>query len=79
ADLFFRFLSPKKPGYREKIWDQAAGTLIVEEAGGRVSDLTGQPFDFTQGRTLDANYGVAVSNGRLHAAAVEAVRAGVHP
>jgi hypothetical protein len=30
-------------GYREKIWDHAAGALIVEEAGGRISDASGEP------------------------------------
>lgn len=29
-------------GYREKIWDHAAGALIVEEAGGKISDASGE-------------------------------------
>jgi len=41
ADLVLRI--PASPAYRDKIWDQAAGTLIVEEAGGRVTDLDGVP------------------------------------
>ena len=28
--------------YREKIWDHAAGALIVEEAGARISDASGR-------------------------------------
>ena len=28
-------------GYREKIWDHVAGVLIVEEAGARISDASG--------------------------------------
>lgn len=28
-------------GYREKIWDHAAGSLIVTEAGAAISDATG--------------------------------------
>lgn len=28
-------------GYREKIWDHAAGALIVHEAGARISDASG--------------------------------------
>ncbi len=28
-------------GYREKIWDHVAGALIVEEAGGKISDASG--------------------------------------
>ena len=29
-------------GYREKIWDHAAGALIVEEAGAKISDASGE-------------------------------------
>ena len=75
AELIFRLLSPARPDYREKIWDQAAGAIIVEEAGGQVSDLTGAPLDFSAGASLDRNLGVVVSNGRLHAAALAAVQA----
>jgi len=32
---------PYKAGYVEKIWDHAAGVIIVEEAGGVVSDAAG--------------------------------------
>jgi 3'(2'), 5'-bisphosphate nucleotidase len=75
AELIFRLLSPTKLDYKEKIWDQAAGSLIVEEAGGRVTDLRGQPLDFSAGRELVRNTGVIVSNGLLHEAAMEAVKA----
>jgi 3'(2'), 5'-bisphosphate nucleotidase len=74
GELLFRLLSPSRPGYEEKIWDQAAGSLIVEEAGGRVSDLRGAALDFTRGRTLRGNIGVLASNGHLHEAALEALR-----
>lgn len=73
GDLIFRLLSSKQPDYEEKIWDQAAASIIVEEAGGRISDLSGNPLDFTAGRTLARNRGVLASNGRLHAAALDAV------
>lgn len=46
-----------------KPWDVAAGTLLVEEAGGRVSDLEGQGLDLGKGRIL-------CTNGRLHAECV---------
>lgn len=75
ADLLFRLLSPQQPDYRECIWDQAAGALIVEEAGGRVTDLDGKRLDFSAGRTLARNRGVLASNGHLHAVALNAVRA----
>lgn len=74
GELMLRLLSPKAPEYKEKIWDQAAGSLIVEEAGGQVSDLHGRPLDFSSGRTLRQNRGVLASNGRLHSSALEALR-----
>ena len=74
GDLLFRLLSPKMPDYTEYIWDQAAGSLIVKEAGGQVTDLRGEPLDFSQGRRLGKNIGVLVSNGRLHQAGLEALR-----
>ena len=66
GDVNLRLISPKRPDYREKIWDQAAGSIVVEEAGGRVSDLDGKPLDFSHGRTLATNRGVLATNGRLH-------------
>lgn len=73
GELMFRLLSPKQLDYREKIWDQAAGAIIIEEAGGRVTDLDGKALDFTQGRRLENNRGVVASNGRLHERALEAL------
>jgi 3'(2'), 5'-bisphosphate nucleotidase len=61
--------------YRENVWDHAAGALIVEEAGGIVSDIDGKPLDFTLGRRLEANRGVLATTARFHAQVVEAVRA----
>lgn len=74
ADLMLRMLSPSRPDYREKIWDQAAGSLIVKEAGGMVTDLDGKPLDFSTGRTLANNRGVLASNGLLHPAVLQALR-----
>jgi 3'(2'), 5'-bisphosphate nucleotidase len=77
GELIFRLLSPRRPDYEERIWDQAAGSILVEEAGGRVTDLTGEPLDFSAGRTLARNIGVLASNGLLHDTALEAIhRAG---
>ncbi len=44
-----------------KPWDLAAGTLLVREAGGEVTDLSGGPLDLFQGDVL-------ASNGVLHPA-----------
>ena len=74
GELYLRFLSSRQPDYKERIWDQAAGSLIVEEAGGQVSDLHGKPLDFTAGRTLLHNRGVLASNGHLHQQALQALR-----
>ena len=40
-------------------WDFAAGVLLVEEAGGQVTDFSGNPVDITQAGDILA------SNGRI--------------
>jgi 3'(2'), 5'-bisphosphate nucleotidase len=75
GDLLVRLLSARRPDYREKIWDQAAGAIVVEEAGGRITDLHGHRLDFSAGRTLANNRGVLASNGLLHPAALDALDA----
>ncbi len=60
--------------YREKVWDHAAGVLIVQEAGGRVTDIEGRPVDFTHGEKLEANHGILATNGPLHDRVLEAIR-----
>jgi 3'(2'), 5'-bisphosphate nucleotidase len=72
ADLLIRL--PATQEFRDKIWDQAAGALIIEEAGGRVTDLRGASLQFGAGRLLTRNAGVIASNGVLHAAVLDAVR-----
>ena len=74
GDLLLRLLSPSKPDYREKIWDQAAGSLVLEEAGGRITDLDGKPLDFESGRRLTHNRGILASNRALHDLALLALR-----
>ncbi|MEQ8848139.1 3'(2'),5'-bisphosphate nucleotidase [Botrimarina sp.] len=74
GEMLVRLLSADRPDYREKVWDQAAGSIVVEEAGGRVTDLEGQPLDFSQGRTLAKNRGVIATNGHLHEAALAALK-----
>jgi len=51
ADVFWE--------WRLHPWDIAAGSLIVEEAGGQMSDFSGGPFDIHGEQTL-------ASNGLLH-------------
>ena len=73
GEIYLRLLSPRQPDYREKIWDQAAGSLLVEEAGGMVSDLHGKALDFNWGRELVNNRGVLATNASLHPAALRAL------
>jgi 3'(2'), 5'-bisphosphate nucleotidase len=73
AALYLRLPSPKTPDYREKIWDHAAGTLVVQEAGGCVTDMNGKPLDFSKTARFEDNRGVVVSNGTIHAAVLAAL------
>lgn len=73
AALYLRLPSPKTPDYREKIWDHAAGALLVEEAGGTVTDMHGRPLDFGSDYKMRDNRGVVVSNGVIHDAVIEAL------
>lgn len=73
ADIYMRL--PTKPGYVEKIWDHAAGSLVVTEAGGRVSDIHGAALDFSRGRGLAVNSGVIATNGVLHDRVIDAIAA----
>ncbi len=75
GEILLRLLSPDRPDYREMIWDQAAGSIIVEEAGGRITDLDGADLDFSRGRTLAGNRGIVATNGALHDKVLNALRA----
>ena len=55
ADLYLRL--PTRKGYQEKIWDHAGGVLIVEEAGGHVTDIRGRAANFSLGSTMAENEG----------------------
>ena len=72
ASIYLRL--PTRADYQEKIWDHAAGWMVITEAGGRVSDVRGQPLDFSIGRTLEKNEGVVATNGGLHDKVITAVR-----
>lgn len=84
---------PTGVGYREKIWvrlfrcmlmlsliafqDHAPGSILVEEAGGIVTDSRGEPLDFGLGRTLGENYGVVAAGKAVHVSVLEAVQRAV--
>lgn len=69
--IYLRF--PNK-GYREKIWDHAAGYIVIAEAGGVASDAGGKPLDFSKGRYLDLDTGIIVANRKLMPALLKAVQ-----
>jgi len=73
ASIYLRM--PTRKDYREKIWDHAAGMIVVEEAGGRVTDVFGHDLDFTKGRTLEDNRGIVATSGTIHDDVITAVRA----
>lgn len=50
-------------------WDMAAGALLVQEAGGKVTDLHGQPWTPRSGQLL-------ATNGHLHTAMLEVLQLG---
>ena len=61
------------PSETAYVWDHAPGSLLVEEAGGVVTHLTGEPLDLTQRCTwMDWDDGIVASNGYLHRVAFQA-------
>ncbi len=48
-------------------WDVAAGSLIITEAGGKVTDFQGQPFNIYSGEIL-------ASNGLIHEEMLQVIR-----
>ncbi|KAI0494956.1 hypothetical protein KFK09_025102 [Dendrobium nobile] len=63
AEIFMKFA---KAGYKEKIWDHAAGVIIIHEAGGVVTDAGGKPLDFTKGIYLEGlDRGIVACSGSL--------------
>jgi 3'(2'), 5'-bisphosphate nucleotidase len=75
AEIYLRLPRPDAPDYTERIWDHAAGALVVEAAGGTVTDMHGEPLDFTHGALLESNTGVVATNGPFHDRVIEALRA----
>ncbi|KAH7359167.1 3',5'-bisphosphate nucleotidase [Plectosphaerella cucumerina] len=72
GDIYLRL--PVSATYQEKIWDHAAGDLIVREAGGQVTDIAGKRLDFSVGRTLANNKGVIAAPSAVHAEVLKVVQ-----
>ncbi|KAF3780075.1 AHL PAP-specific phosphatase HAL2-like [Nymphaea thermarum] len=63
AEIFMKFA---RSGYKEKIWDHAAGVLIIQEAGGMVTDAGGNLLDFSKGIYLDGlDRGIIACSGAI--------------
>lgn len=73
ADCFLRM--PVRTDDREYIWDHAPGEIIAVEAGARVSDMRGRPFDFGVGRRLERNGGILCASPQWHPRVVAAISA----
>jgi len=73
ADIYLRM--PVGPDDREYIWDHAPGEIIAVEAGARVSDMRGRPFDFGVGRRLERNRGILCASPEWHPRVVAAISA----
>lgn len=65
-----------KPGYVEWIWDHAAGKVVIEAAGGCMTDVYGNDIDFSLGAQMDVSVkGVLASSGGVyHEALVRAFK-----
>ncbi|KAF2468552.1 3(2),5-bisphosphate nucleotidase HAL2 [Lindgomyces ingoldianus] len=72
GDLYLRL--PVSKTYEEKIWDHAAGVVIVQEAGGKVTDAWGKPLDFGIGRTLKENKGVVAAPNAIFPRVIDVVK-----
>lgn len=72
ADIYLRL--PVRMDYEEKIWDHAAGNILITEAGGVVTDMNGNLLDFGKGRTLKDNKGVIAAAKSIHSDVLKAVQ-----
>jgi HAL2 family 3'(2'),5'-bisphosphate nucleotidase len=70
SDVYLRLSSL---GYKECIWDHAAGDIIVQEAGGHVVDFNNAPLDYSRGTKLTHNVGIVCTNKVLLAPVLEAL------
>jgi 3'(2'), 5'-bisphosphate nucleotidase len=78
AVLYLRFPSSQSPTYLEKIWDHAAGAIIVEEAGGSVTDMEGRPLDFSHGPDMTDTHGIIAGNVSSHEKVLEVLKLNIY-
>lgn len=61
-----------------KIWDIAAPGLIIEEAGGKITDIQGNTFDYSlNADNYGRNFTIIGSNGILHFELIKILNNGV--
>ncbi|KAI5386499.1 PAP-specific phosphatase HAL2-like [Lathyrus oleraceus] len=74
AEAFMQFA---RSGHKEKIWDHAAGVIIIQEAGGTVTDIKGHSLDFSEGSYVEGiDRGIVACAGSiLHEKIIDAVDA----
>ncbi|MBK9155206.1 MAG: 3'(2'),5'-bisphosphate nucleotidase CysQ [Chloracidobacterium sp.] len=56
--------------HRTKFWDTCAPQIILEEAGGKITDLFGTPFRYDRSHVMNLN-GIVASNRVAHDATIE--------
>ncbi len=59
--------------HRTKLWDTCAPQIILEEAGGRLTDLWGTPYRYDV-RDLQNWGGIVATNGAVHTTTIERLR-----
>ena len=51
---------------QENVWDHAAGVVVLQEAGGIVTDQRGKTLDFSRGAKLQENSGIVATSSEIH-------------
>jgi 3'(2'), 5'-bisphosphate nucleotidase len=70
AELYIKPMSKN----RSFIWDFLPGDLLVNEAGGKVTDLNGYPPKYINNKCVISAPGLVVSNGKFHEEIIETIK-----
>ena len=70
ADIYIKPLNKE----RSFSWDFLPGTLLVSEAGGKVSDLNGNPLKFLDEKLILSTPGLIASNSHIHQEILRSMR-----
>ncbi len=54
--------------------DHAPSAILIEEAGGVITDADGEPLNFGLGRSLENNYGIIAAGKDVHSRVLKAVK-----